>query len=97
MSDSIDQQAEAHAEAWRRSNPNSEIPEGAPPASYAPANAGLKSTDTWNWAGGLEMTTPDLQGPQPPLKPGVTSVAENFCEGNFNAEQIFKNPHGWSR
>jgi hypothetical protein len=94
----IDEQAAAHAEAWRRSNPNNELQGGTPPEGYISANAGLQAGDMWSSGGEMPgVMTPDLQGPTPPLAPGVTPVAEDFGEGNFNVEEIVRNPHGWRR
>ena len=95
----VDEQAALAAEAWRRANPNEEIPAGAPPNGFA-SSSGLSAQDTLSSGGGQigngftgGVRTPDLQGPEPPLAP-VKPVAETFGEGNLNAEQIFQTPHG---
>lgn len=58
----VEDQAALNAEAWRRSDPNREIPADAPP-STAPSGAGLQIGDMWSSGGMMPgVTTPDLQG-----------------------------------
>jgi hypothetical protein len=75
---SIEEQGKLAAEAWRRANPNGDVPEGAPPNDFAAANAGLRATDMWSSGGQAGVVTPDLQGPVKPLAyPDATELAPN--------------------
>jgi hypothetical protein len=83
----VEDQAARHAEAYRRANPTREIPAGSPPEGAA-TGAGLQIGDMWSSGGAMPgVTTPDDQGPEPPLGPPITE-SPRIDIGGRNTEDI---------
>jgi hypothetical protein len=94
---SADDQAERHEEALRRTSPTRELPQDFDSWHTSDNTGGSRAADTWSSGGAMPgVITPDLQGPTKALQYPDTA-GSGFAEGNNNAEDIFRNPHGGRR